>query len=69
MNIALLLSGGTGLRMGADIPKQYMEVGGKPVISYCIETLSSHPGIDKLLIVADEKWHEKIKKGGGGFDP
>lgn len=62
MNIALLLSGGTGLRMEADIPKQYMEVGGKPVISYCIETLSSHPGIDKILIVADEKWHEKIKK-------
>ena len=48
--------------MEADIPKQYMEVGGKPVISYCIETLSSHPGIDKILIVADEKWHEKIKK-------
>ncbi|MDE7007129.1 MAG: 2-C-methyl-D-erythritol 4-phosphate cytidylyltransferase, partial [Lachnospiraceae bacterium] len=33
MNIAVLFSGGTGLRMGADIPKQYMEVGGKPVIS------------------------------------
>lgn len=61
MNIALLLSGGTGLRLGADIPKQYIEVGGKPVISYCIESLSYHEGIDGIQIVADEQWHEIIR--------
>lgn len=61
MNIALLLSGGTGLRLGADIPKQYIEVGGKPVISYCIETLSSHEGIDGIQIVADASWHDEIR--------
>lgn len=61
MNIALLLSGGTGLRMGADKPKQYIEVGGKPIISYCVETLSAHEGIDKIQIVADEKWHNAIR--------
>lgn len=62
MNIALLLSGGTGLRMGADKPKQYIEVGGKPIISYCVETLSAHEGIDKIQIVADGKWHDAIGK-------
>ena len=33
MNVALLLSGGTGTRLGADIPKQYIEVNGMPVLS------------------------------------
>ena len=37
-NIALILSGGAGLRAGTEIPKQYIEAGGRPVISYCIET-------------------------------
>lgn len=62
MNIALLLSGGTGLRVGGDIPKQYIEAGGRPVISYSIETLSAHVGIDKIQIVADEMWHGKIRE-------
>ena len=38
MNIALILSGGTGTRLGADIPKQYIKVGGKMIISYRIDT-------------------------------
>lgn len=61
MNIALILSGGTGLRLGADIPKQYIEVGGRPIISYCIETLSCHDKIDGIQIVADPAWQESIK--------
>ena len=35
MNIALVLAGGTGTRLGADIPKQYIEVRGKMIIDYC----------------------------------
>ncbi len=61
MNIALILSGGTGLRLGADIPKQYIEVGGRPVISYCIKTLSNHDKIDGMQIVAGSAWQESIK--------
>lgn len=61
MNIALVLSGGTGTRLGADIPKQYIEVGGKPVISYCIRQLSEHDMIDVIWIVADGSWHDKLR--------
>lgn len=61
MNIALVLSGGTGTRVGTGIPKQYIEVGGKPVISYCIETLSVHERIDAIWVVAAESWHESIR--------
>ena len=41
MNIALVLAGGTGTRLGADIPKQYIEVDGRMVIDYCLETLDA----------------------------
>ena len=60
MVTALLLSGGTGTRMGVETPKQYIEVKGKPVIAYCLRTLLSHEGIDAVQIVADEMWHKII---------
>ena len=62
MNIALVLAGGTGNRVGADVPKQYIEVADKPVISYCMETLTAHDGIDAVQIVADVMWQEYIRK-------
>lgn len=60
MNIALVLSGGRGIRLGSDIPKQYLEAGGRPVISYCVETLSAHGEIDAIQIVAEPIWQERI---------
>ena len=62
MNIALILSGGTGTRMGTDIPKQYIEVCGKPIISYCIESISKHPKVDAIQIVAEEEWRALISE-------
>ena len=62
MNIALILAGGTGTRLGSDIPKQYIEVCGKPIISFCLETFFSHENIDAVQIVADEMWHEYISE-------
>lgn len=62
MNIALLLSGGAGTRLRTDIPKQYVKVRGKPVICYCMETLSAHDRIDAVQIVAEELWHDPILK-------
>lgn len=62
MVTALLLSGGTGTRMGVETPKQYIEVKDKPIISYCLRTLLSHDGIDAVQIVADEMWHKIILK-------
>lgn len=61
MNIALILSGGTGTRLGTDIPKQYLMVGEKPIISYCIEYLSAHQQIDAIQIVADLSWQEAVR--------
>ncbi len=60
MNIALILSGGTGMRLGTDIPKQYIKVKGRPVISYCMESLSVHKSINWIQIAAGPKWREQI---------
>lgn len=60
MNTALILSGGVGSRLGADMPKQYIEVGGRMILSYCTEQLSRHPQIEAIQIVAQEAWKEPI---------
>ena len=52
MNTALILSGGVGSRLGGDMPKQYIEVGGRILLSYCLERLSRHPLVDAVQIVA-----------------
>lgn len=46
--------------MGMDIPKQYIKVNGRTVISYCLESFFAHEMIDAVQIVADEAWHEMI---------
>jgi len=60
MNIALILAGGTGTRFGSDIPKQYIELNSRPVISYCLEKFTAHPLIDSIQIVADDLWRDYI---------
>lgn len=56
MVTALILSGGTGTCLGADIPKQYIEVNNWPIISYCFEMLALSGYIDAIWVVADEHW-------------
>lgn len=60
MVIALVLSGGTGSRLGADIPKQYLSVQGRPVLLYCMDTLHKSPKIDAIQIVAAKEWQAEI---------
>ena len=60
-NIAIVLAGGTGSRMGTATPKQYVEVEGKPVISYCLQTLLHHEEIDMAIIAVADEWREFVK--------
>lgn len=60
MNIALILAGGSGSRMGLDIPKQYLEVCGRLVIEYSLSTFAKNVHIDAIQIVAEDNWRDLI---------
>lgn len=61
MNIALIIAGGIGSRMGQDIPKQFIDVYGKPVIIYTLEAFQNHPNIDAIQVVCLEGWHDILR--------
>lgn len=60
MNVALLLAGGVGARITSDIPKQYICINGKMMITYALETLIASSYIDEIQIVAEPEWREYI---------
>ena len=62
MNIALILAGGSGSRMGLDIPKQYLKVCGRPVIEYSLSAFAENMRIDAIQIVAEDKWRDIIRE-------
>ncbi|SDW87970.1 2-C-methyl-D-erythritol 4-phosphate cytidylyltransferase [Lachnospiraceae bacterium KHCPX20] len=60
-NYVILLAGGIGKRMGTDIPKQFLQVKGKPVIVYTIENFQRNPAIEKIVVVCVKEWMEELK--------
>lgn len=62
MTIAIILSGGIGSRMGANIPKQYIEVKGKPVIYYSLEKFVKSGSIDAYIIALNGLWEKYVDK-------
>ena len=61
MNIVIIIAGGVGNRLGASIPKQFVEVLGKPVIAYTMEHFQKHPEIDAIELVCVEGYQEHLK--------
>lgn len=60
MNVAVILAGGVGSRVGAGIPKQFIEVLGKPIIAYTIEVFESYPDIDAILVTCIKPYIDYI---------
>ena len=61
MNIALIIAGGSGHRMGQDIPKQFINVYDKPVLIYTLEGFQKHPMIDAIELVCIDGWHDVVR--------
>ena len=55
-NYVFLMMGGCGSRFGADIPKQFVEVNGKPVFSYLIDKYSSFESISEIVCICHKEW-------------
>lgn len=58
---ALILAGGIGTRVGADKPKQFIEIGGKPILVHTLEKFQRHPLIDRIAVVCVEGWEEDVR--------
>ena len=59
--IAILIAGGSGSRMGQDIPKQFINVYDKPVLLYTLEGFQKHPMIDAIEVVCLDGWHDILR--------
>lgn len=64
MVIALVIAGGVGSRMGADVPKQFVEVNGKPILLYTLEAFERHDLVDAIELVLIDGWQASVEKWG-----
>ena len=62
MNIAIIFAGGKGTRMNAEIPKQFLEIYGKPIIVHTLELFEYHKKIDKIYISTIDEYIPYVKK-------
>lgn len=60
MNIAVIIAGGVGSRMGQDLPKQFINVYDKPILIYTLESFQRHPQIDAIELVCIDGWHDIV---------
>lgn len=61
MNVAIILAGGKGTRVGASIPKQFIEVQGRPILSYTIEIFQKHQEIDAIEVVCHKGYKKEVE--------
>lgn len=62
MNIAIILAGGVGTRMGIkDTPKQFIDIYGKPILVHTLEKFDNNINIDKICIVSLKNYIEDIQ--------
>ena len=62
MTYLILLAGGIGNRLGAGIPKQFVNVLGKPVIAYTMQKYQEHPEIDGIELVCVDGYQDELRK-------
>ena len=60
MNYVIILAGGIGSRLGAKLPKQFIEVFGKPINSYTMEHFQNHPDIDAIELVCVDGYQNQL---------
>ncbi len=68
MNIALLIAGGSGNRMGQDIPKQFMHVDDRPIIIHTMLCFQRHPDIDAIAVVCLKGWETVLQSYANQFN-
>jgi 2-C-methyl-D-erythritol 4-phosphate cytidylyltransferase len=62
MNSAIIVAGGRGSRFNSEIPKQFIEILGKPVIVHTLERFERCPDVDEIVLVLPQEFIEKFKE-------
>ena len=55
---AIVVAGGGGSRLGADRPKAFVRLAGRPLLAYAIDLLDDHPAVDRIVLVVPAEWEE-----------
>lgn len=61
MNIAIIFAGGSGVRMGAGMPKQFLEINGKPIIIHTLDIFQHSSFIDKIYIACKKEYIDRLE--------
>lgn len=61
MNIAVILAGGVGNRLGMSTPKQFFKVAGKMVLEHTVEVFETHRNIDEIVIVSNPFYVSEVE--------
>lgn len=67
-NIVLIIAGGSGNRMGQDIPKQFLHVDGCPIIIHTMLCFQRHPDIDAIGVVCLKGWDTVLQAYANQFN-
>lgn len=59
-NVAIILAGGKAGRNRQNIPSQFVNVQGKPILVYCMEAYQAHPSVDDIYVVCLRGWERIV---------
>jgi 2-C-methyl-D-erythritol 4-phosphate cytidylyltransferase len=59
--VAVVLGGGVGQRLGAEMPKQLLTLGGLTLVERCVAAFDQAPGVDEVLVVMARGYTEQVK--------
>lgn len=62
MNVAVLLAGGSGRRMGGPEPKQFIKIHDRSILEHSIRAFHQHPQVDEIVIVAHADYIDRIQE-------
>jgi 2-C-methyl-D-erythritol 4-phosphate cytidylyltransferase len=61
MNIVAILAGGSGKRVGGDIPKQFLPFNGKMLLQHTIDAFEKNGLVDRIIVVAPRNYVDKLR--------
>jgi 2-C-methyl-D-erythritol 4-phosphate cytidylyltransferase len=59
--VAVVLAAGAGRRLGADEPKAFLHIGGRPILSVAVGAAAASPAVEAVVITAPEGWEDRAR--------